>query len=110
MKTIRMILFDSSLLLIAVLVCGCNEKSGAGTTQDLAYRRVIGTKTLRVAYISYPPSFIKDANTGEYSGIMHEVLQEMTRRMDLKVDYTEETAWGTMIEAVNCEANLRRKL
>jgi polar amino acid transport system substrate-binding protein len=32
---------------------------------------------------------------------MHEILQEMAKRMDLKVEYTEETAWGTMIEAVN---------
>lgn len=63
--------------------------------------RVMQTKTLHVGYISYPPSFIKDANTGAYSGIMHEVLEEMAKRMDLKVEYSEETAWGTMIEAVN---------
>jgi polar amino acid transport system substrate-binding protein len=85
----------------AFMLAGCPERSATATTQDRAYKRVIETKTLRVAYISYPPSFIKDANTGAYSGIMHEVLQEMAKRMDLKVDYAEETAWGTMIEAVN---------
>jgi ABC-type amino acid transport substrate-binding protein len=83
------------------LFSGCPERSATGTSQDRAYKRVMDTKTLRVAYISYPPSFLKDANTGTYSGIMHEVLQEMAKRMDLKVDYAEETAWGTMLEAVN---------
>src|SRR4051794_11647658 len=74
----------------AFMLSGCPERSATGTTQDRAYKRVMDTKTLRVAYISYPPSFIKDANTGAYSGIMHEVLHEMARRMDLKVDYAEE--------------------
>jgi polar amino acid transport system substrate-binding protein len=66
-----------------------------------AYDRVLQSKTLRVAYISYPPSFIKDPKTGEYSGIFYEVLQEMAKRMELKVEFVEETAWGTMIESVN---------
>jgi polar amino acid transport system substrate-binding protein len=89
------------ILAFAVLASSCGERPTVGAAQDRAYKHVIETKTLRVAYISYPPSFIKDANTGTYSGIMYEVLQEMAKRMDLKVDYTEETAWGTMIEAVN---------
>lgn len=66
-----------------------------------AYDRVLQSKTIRVAYISYPPSFIKDPKTGEYSGIFYEVLQEMAKRMELKVEFVEETAWGTMIESVN---------
>lgn len=65
-----------------------------------AYERVLDSRKIRVAYISYPPSFIKDANTAEYSGIFHEVLSEMASRMELEIEYVEETAWGTMIESV----------
>jgi polar amino acid transport system substrate-binding protein len=32
---------------------------------------------------------------------MHDVLQELAKRLDFEVAYVEETAWGTMIEAVN---------
>jgi polar amino acid transport system substrate-binding protein len=81
------------------LVAACKRLEplrGANT----AYARVLETKTIRTAYISYPPSFIKDPQSGGYSGIFHEVLTEMARRMDLRVDYVEETAWGTMITAV----------
>jgi polar amino acid transport system substrate-binding protein len=93
-----------SIIFVASLfaVSACDRKSSPDlTSQNNAYDRVIKTKTLRVAYISYPPSFIKDANTAAYSGVMHEVLQEMAKRMEIKVEYVEETAWGTMIEAVN---------
>jgi polar amino acid transport system substrate-binding protein len=55
---------------------------------------------IRVAYISYPPSFIKDPNTGNFSGIFNEVLQQVGKNLDVKIDYTEEVAWGTMIEAI----------
>src|SRR6266480_1820363 len=98
---------SQSLIVVLVVfsllaLSSCHQKPGQEqSVQNRAYERVLKTKTLYVAYISYPPSFIKDANTGEYSGIMHEVLQEMAKRLDLKVEYTEETAWGPMIEAVN---------
>lgn len=95
-----------ALLMASACFVGCRQadissSDTRASTRASAYDRVLQAKTLRVAYISYPPSFIKDANTGEYSGIFHEVLQEMAKRLDLKVDYSEETAWGTMIEAVS---------
>jgi len=100
--------FLSRVLLAVLLACGvaglaaCSGPStDAAGARPSVYDRVLQTKTLRVAYISYPPSFIKDANTGAYSGIMHEALSDLARRLALKVSYTEETAWGTMIEAVN---------
>lgn len=87
--------------LVSLVLLGCDDsKPNVSTKQDSAYDRVLEAKKLRVAYISYPPSFIKDAKTGEYSGIFHEVLKEMADRMELQVEYVEETAWGTMIESV----------
>src|SRR5262245_17354412 len=89
------------LLAFAVGLAACSRPTTSGTARTSSYDPVLQAKTLRVAYISYPPSFIKDANTGAYSGIMHEVLQELAKRLDFRVSYVEETAWGTMIEAVN---------
>jgi len=89
-------------VMLALLLVSCNDKSQnpLSSKSQTAYDRVLQTKTIRVAYISYPPSFIKDAKTGANSGIFHEVLKEMADRMELKVEYVEETAWGTMIESV----------
>jgi polar amino acid transport system substrate-binding protein len=89
-----------SIAIVALLV-GCSKNSSAIHEESArAYNRILQTKAIRAAYISYPPSFIKDAKTGEYSGVMYEVLQEVAARLELKVQYVEETAWGTMIEAV----------
>lgn len=66
-----------------------------------AYAGVIESGKLRVGYISYPPSFIKDANTGKYSGIFHDVLQQAATNLGLEVEYTEELGWGTMVEAAS---------
>jgi len=91
----------ASLLAITLALASCTpESSRGGTSKPSAYDRVLATKTLRVAYISYPPSFVKDASTGAFSGIMHEALQDIARRLELKVDYVSETAWGSMIEEV----------
>jgi len=91
-------------LLVAVTLLlygnfGCGKSPNATQTED-AYARVLRDGKIRVAYISYPPSFIKDPNTGEMSGIFHEVLQEAGRNLELKIEYTEEVGWGTMIEAI----------
>jgi ABC-type amino acid transport substrate-binding protein len=88
-------------VLLGFSACTRLRSPEESTSKPTAYDRVIQSKTLRVAYISYPPSFIKDANTGEYSGITNDVLREMAKRLDLKIEYVEETNWGTMIEEVN---------
>jgi ABC-type amino acid transport substrate-binding protein len=88
--------------LLALLGFGyssCRTNQGNTQTED-AYARVLKQGRIRVGYISYPPSFIKDPNSGQMSGIFHEVLQEVGKNLDLKIDYTEEVGWGTMIEAV----------
>jgi ABC-type amino acid transport substrate-binding protein len=90
------------LLLIVIFVSlssSCRQSDPTATTED-AYARMIRDGRIRVAYISYPPSFIKDPNSGNFSGIFHEVVQQMGKNLDVRIDYTEEVAWGTMIEAI----------
>ncbi len=79
----------------------CNQKqSQNGETKKSTYDKVLETKTIRVGYISYPPSFIKNPNNGNLSGIMHDVLVEAGKSLELKIEFVEEVGWGTMVEAV----------
>lgn len=83
------------------LGCSCNQtKNQNGETKKSTYDKILETKTIRVGYISYPPSFIKDPNTGNLSGIMHDVLVEAGKSLELKIEFVEEVGWGTMVEAV----------
>jgi ABC-type amino acid transport substrate-binding protein len=97
-RILLLTLFLSFVCLVS-LNSSCNKPGPTGSTDD-TYARTIRDGRIRVAYISYPPSFIKDPNTGAFSGIFHEVLQEVGKNLGFKIDYTEEVGWGTMIEAI----------
>ncbi|GAB6040176.1 substrate-binding periplasmic protein [Endothiovibrio diazotrophicus] len=84
-------------------LAGCYEKNPASISENKSKSlldQIIERGEIRAGYISYPPSFIKDANTGKYSGIFYDALEEAAQNMGLKVKYTEEVDWATMTEAV----------
>jgi ABC-type amino acid transport substrate-binding protein len=59
---------------------------------------IISAKTLRCGYISYPPYFSKDPNTGKESGLMVDVMQAIAGKMQVKLEWSYETTWTTMFE------------
>ncbi len=99
-------------LLWVFLLFGCDykqpsvqsEQEGSSAVKVLkksdAFTRVIGEGVLKVGYISYPPSFIIDPNSGKFSGISNDILQEVASKLGLKVSYESEVSWGDMIEAI----------
>ena len=88
-------------ILLTSIFLSCNgSKTGENSKSSSTYDRVIETGKLKVGYISYPPSFIKDPNSGEYSGIFHEVLQKIGKKLGVEIEYIEELGWGSMIEAI----------
>lgn len=96
----------SAIVVIAIIVgigflfFGNSTDQNSQSSKQSTYDKIIESGKIKVGYISYPPSFIKDPNTGEFSGIFHEVLQEVGKKLDVEIEYTEEVGWGTMIEAV----------
>jgi ABC-type amino acid transport substrate-binding protein len=98
----RVIQLSSIVIVLIVSLVGCSKLDElASPTKNTVYDRVLKTSEIRVGYISYSPSFIKDPNSGELSGIFYEVIESAVRNMDIKLNYTEEVSWGTMIEALN---------
>lgn len=87
-------------LCLFLLFISCNETTSDKSVEKSSYQEILDRGTLKVGYISYPPSFIKDPNTGKYSGIFHEAIQEIGKKLQLTIEYTEEVGWGTMIEAI----------
>lgn len=101
-KFVRVSLIFATLL--AGLILGaCNGAGLQSPAQETVYDRVIKSGTIRCAYIVYPPATSKDPNTQRLYGIAVETMQEIGKKLDLKIEFTEETAWGQMIEGL--EAN-----
>jgi ABC-type amino acid transport substrate-binding protein len=91
----------AAFVVLVILITGCQSGDGGNKQTKSTYQRVLEAGKIRVGYISYPPSFIKDPNTGDFSGIFHEVIKEVGKNLELEIDYTEELGWGTMVEAVS---------
>ena len=68
------------------------------THHESTAERVLRTGTIRCAYAFYAPSLMKDANTGQMSGIFYDAMQEVGRRLNLKIDWVEEVGYGTIAE------------
>src|ERR1043165_474302 len=91
-------------LAVFTFLSACTNKqqdnNSAIKEKQSTYDKALETKTIRVGYIPYTTSFIKDPNTGNLSGIMHDVLMEAGRRMEIKIDFVEELDWSSMITAI----------
>lgn len=59
---------------------------------------VMAAKTLRCGYIEYPPYVSKDPNTGKMSGLMVDVMEQVAKKMNVKLEWSYETTWATMFE------------
>lgn len=79
------------------------QASGAametGATQT-AFDRVMKTGTLRCSYVAYDPANIVDPNTGEMSGILHDIAEAMGRQLDIKIEWVAESTWATFMEDI----------
>lgn len=62
--------------------------------------KVLSSGVIRCGYIVQPPNFLKDPQTKKISGPFPEVLEKAAAILGLKVEWTEEVAWGTMIEGL----------
>ncbi|MDX2027522.1 MAG: transporter substrate-binding domain-containing protein [Alphaproteobacteria bacterium] len=71
----------------------------AGKTQS-AFERVIQSKTLRCGYVIIEPGLVKDPTTGQLSGLVYDLVMEIGKTLDLKIEWTEETTFATEVEGL----------
>ncbi len=82
------------LLATIALVAGCvPATSDDSTTRATVMQRVLDGGKIRCSYLIYSPYFRKDPNTGELSGIFHDVMEEIGKNSDLEIDWVEEVGY-----------------
>ena len=79
------------------------QPAAISTTQQSSsfgpvYDRVMKTGTLRCGYVLWPPLLTKDPNTGAFKGPWNDVVEEMGKRLGLKIEWTEEVGTANMFE------------
>lgn len=90
------------LLAMAVFLSGCGPQGGSPTTaKETAYERIVRTKKIRAAWLTYPPAAMKDSSSGRLSGAFVETLEAIAKGNGLEVEWMEgETPWGSQIEGL----------
>lgn len=68
---------------------------------ETAFARVMRTRTLRCGYASWAPMIIIDGNTKQISGVAHDIIEAIAKKIDLKVEWVEESGWGEFAQALN---------
>lgn len=86
------------VLAITALVVAIIKPSGTTgekiSAPETAFERVMRTRTIRCAYSPWPPYFMADPNTREMSGINHDIILEIARITDLKIEWNGEVGYG----------------
>ena len=97
MKNHLLILF---VLIISIQSCKESPKNGSTTTATKSlYEQILDRGSIRVGYISYPPSYVVNSD-GSHAGIFHEVLEKAADNLGLKLEYVQEVTWDGMIQDV----------
>jgi polar amino acid transport system substrate-binding protein len=50
--------------------------------------------------VNYPPGLQVDPNTKKVSGIFVDVMEAVAKNLNLRIEWTTETGWGSMIEGL----------
>jgi len=79
--------------LFSLVIVG--QASAAESTWDSIHQR----KSLRIGVVQAPPWFLKDLNTGQWSGFGYSVGKAMAETLGVKLE-TVEVTWGSAIAAL----------
>jgi polar amino acid transport system substrate-binding protein len=66
--------------------------------KETAYDRVMRTGVLRCGYAFWPPVFVKDPRSGQYSGVYYDYMELLGKRLKLKIDWAQELSMSTYLE------------
>jgi polar amino acid transport system substrate-binding protein len=99
------------VIILSVLTAFVTERvvaSHSNTTQpqsvrESSYDHVMRTGILRCGYSVWKPFMYVDPNTKEKLGIFRDLSEEIARRYNLKVEWTEEVGWGEVVTALTSQ-------
>lgn len=82
-----------------IFICLSCSENKINNSQKTLYQTILERGTIKVGYVSYPPSYIINTD-GSHSGIFYEVLEKVVENLGLKIEYTKEVTWDGMIQDI----------
>lgn len=101
MRTLLTILISVVLSILAVSLLKPSATIDTAAASEEVYNRVMKSGTIRCGYSPWPPFVDKDPNTGAMSGILVDILEEVGKELNLKIEWGYETGYGNYAEDLN---------
>jgi ABC-type amino acid transport substrate-binding protein len=72
----------------------------ATAAKESTWARIQRTGEIHCGYTSWDPLFFIDPKTNEKKGVFHDEMEELGKRLGLKIIWQEEIGWGSITESV----------
>lgn len=69
--------------------------------KETVFDRVTSSNTIRCGYYLWSPVLQKDIKTGDFSGISYDVMEEIGRRLSIKIEWVEEAGMDVILQGMN---------
>lgn len=90
-----------SITLLAFIFILTFPALGQDKKAESVYDRVMRTGTIRCGYWSWEPLFVVDTNTKKMSGIFKDVMDEVARVSELKIEWSREVTFADLVSDLN---------
>ncbi len=103
MKRTHIVLFCIAAATIAVTAATLSRSRSVAQSvaaADTRFKQVIEKREIRCSYLVYSPYLRKDPNTGVFSGIFYDIMEEVGRKSSLKIVWAEEVGYETIFEGL----------
>ena len=90
-KTLPMVLAVIAIIIAIIAVTRVPEVTVE--EKESTFDRILKEDKLTVCYMVWPPSIIKDPDTGELSGFLIDLTRKIADETDLELEYVE-SSWG----------------
>jgi len=91
------------LTVLAGVIFTAAPRASFALEHDKVYERIMKTKTIRCGYADWAPFLVIDPNTNEISGAMKDIMEEVGKRLDVKIEWTAVLGWGDITTAANTD-------
>lgn len=89
-----------NLLLVLMLLFLAAPAFAEDAPKESAYDRVMRTKTLRCGYFVWAPYFVVDPNTEAKSGLYFDMIEELGKVLNVKIEWSYEYTLGQQVEGL----------
>ncbi|PZP54559.1 MAG: hypothetical protein DI586_09545 [Micavibrio aeruginosavorus] len=72
----------------------------AAHAQDKSYEKIQSAGEIRCGYSIWNPILYKDLESGQIKGAAYDIMDAIGKKTDLKINFAEETGWGTLTEGL----------